>query len=53
MLNTAQTSLKNIQIKSGKYSLHYLNKQNEWKPIEHNVAISMDELNDEAVTAIS
>ena len=35
MLNTAQTSLKNIQIKSGKYSLHYLNKQNEWKPIEH------------------
>ncbi len=35
MLTTIQTRLKNQQIKSGKYSLCYLNNKNEWKPIEH------------------
>ncbi len=35
MLTAIQTRLKNQQIKSGKYSLCYLNDKNEWQTIEH------------------
>lgn len=35
MLTAIQTRLKNQQIKSGKYSLCYLNDKGEWETIEH------------------